>query len=319
MSGANIIIQSCDLVNFRVHKQILAMSSPFFNDMLSLPQPQLSDEDVIDGLPVVQLSEDAEVLRGLVSMLYPIPSELPNSYEKALTLSATARKYDMVSVQSRILAEIKSREFPPLTEAEIFRSYAISSSGGLSSEREKLARLTLDFPMTFERLCDELPLFEGWALRDLVGFRKRCRDNLLSCFESFLKLDQRPFNIWIPCHDGQSSISSLSQKAGITGSSPPWLTQLFKKHFEESCNAFSKPFFNPNSIRGEYLSALKAHILLPLSLSIRDRSCVSCIKVHALHGEAFCKDLIKRLKEALSEVCTLSFGENCASLNIRLA
>lgn len=302
MSGADIVIQSCDLVNFRVHKQILAMSSPFFKDMFSLPQPRLSDEEAVDGLPVVQLSEDAEVLRGLISMLYPIPSELPNFYDKALTLSATTRKYDMVSIQSRILAEIQSREFPPLTAAEIFRSYAISSSGELSSERQKLARQTLDLPMTFEYLCDELPWFEGWALRDLVNYRKRCRDNLVSSFESFLKLDQPPYNIWTPCHDGTGKSPSYSNPSPSekTGSSPPWLTQLFKKHLDESRNAFSMPLFNPESIRGEYLSALKAHILLSSS------SCVSCTKIHTLNGETFCKDLIKRLKDALSEVCTLS-------------
>ena len=167
---------------------MLAMSSPFFNDMFSLPLPQPSDREDVDGLPVVQLSEDAEVLSGLITMLYPIPSKLPNSYHKAWKLLATAQKYDMVGVQSRIHAEIQNGEFPPMTGAEAFRSYAISSSGELSSEmerstNEKLARLTLDYPMTFEYLCDELPLFKGWALRDLVGFRKRCRDNLVSCFK----------------------------------------------------------------------------------------------------------------------------------------
>ena len=279
------------------------MSSPIFKDMFSLPQPQPSDKEVIDGLPLVRLPEDAEVLSGLITMLYPIPSLLPNSYDKALKLLATAQKYDMVSVQSRIHAEIQSTEFPPLTGAETFRSYAISSSGELSTERdrlarEKLARLTLDYPMTFEYLYDELPWFEGWALCDLVGFRKRCRDNLVSCFESFLKLDQSPFDIWVPCHEGRHS--SYSTPSNTNGFSPPWLTQLFRKHLDESRNAFSRPLFNPQSIHGEYLSALKAHI------RSSNPTCVSCTKVHALNGETFCKELCDRLTLALKEVCTPS-------------
>ena len=229
MSDANVIIQSCDLVNFRVHQRTLAMSSPFFDDMFSFLQPQRSDQDVVDGLPVVRLSEDAEVLNSLTSMLYPIPSVLPNSYDKALTLLAASQKYDMVGVQSRIHAEIQSKIFPALTGPETFRSYAISSSGKPPYGIEKLARLTLDFPMTFEYLCDELPSFKGPYLRDLVGFRKRCRDNLVSCFESFLKLDQ-PFNIWIRCTDG----SYPSSDPG----SPSWSTQLFQKHLNESREAF---------------------------------------------------------------------------------
>jgi hypothetical protein len=44
------------------------MSSPIFEDLLSLPQPP--DDELIDGLPVVQLSEDACVLSNLISLLY---------------------------------------------------------------------------------------------------------------------------------------------------------------------------------------------------------------------------------------------------------
>ena len=266
------------------------MSSPFFDDMFSLPQPQSSDKDVVDGLPVVQLSEDTEVLNSLISMLYPIPSVLPDSYDKALTLLAASQKYDMVGVQSRIRAEIQSKIFPALTGPETFRSYAISSRGKLPSEIEKLARPTLDFPMTFEYLCDELPSFEGRALRDLVGFRKRCRDNLVSCFETFLRLDQ-PFNIWTRCNDGRYSSSGTEK--------PSWLTQLFQKHLHESREAFSRPFFDPRNIRGEYLSALQAHI--------NSFGCISCTKVHTLNGETFCKALEDRLTQALSEVRTYLF------------
>jgi len=302
MSDANVIIQSFDLVNFRVHQRTLAMSSPFFDDMFSLPQPQPSDKDVVDGLPVVRLSKDAEVLNSLISMLYPIPSVLPNSYDKALTLLAASQKYDMAGAQSRIHAEIQSKIFPALTGPETFRSYAISSSGKLPSEIEKLARLTLDFPMTFEYLCDELPSFEGRALRDLVGFRKRYRDNLVSCFESFLRLDQ-PFNIWTRCNDNGYSYSSSPDP----GSPSWWLKQLFQKHLNESREAFSNPFFDPRNIGGEYLSALQAHI--------KSRSCTSCPKVHTLNGETFCKALEDRLTQALSEVRTsLIFWRNSGSL-----
>ena len=292
MSDANVIIQSCDLVNFRVHQRTLAMSSPFFDDLFSLPQPQPSDEDVVDGLPVVRLPEDGEVLNSLTSMLYPISSVLPNSYDKALTLLAASQKYDMIGVQSRTRAEIQSKIFPALTGPETFRSYAISSSGKLPYEIEKLARLTLDFPMTFEYLCDELPSFEGRALRDLVGFRKRCRDNLVSCFQSFLELGP-PFNIWTPCTDGTRNSYSTSSNTRP----PSWITQLFQKHLNESREAFSRPFFDPRNIRGEYLSALQAHIN-------SSYKCISCTKVHALNGETFCKALEDRLTQALSEVRT---------------
>jgi BTB/POZ domain len=80
----NFIIRSSDLVNFRVRKSVLATASPFFKDLLSLPQP--SDSEIVDGLPVVQMSEDSELLNSLVSILYPIHTVLPNSYEKVSSL-----------------------------------------------------------------------------------------------------------------------------------------------------------------------------------------------------------------------------------------
>ena len=63
---------------------MLAMASPFFKDLLSLPQP--SDSETVDGIPVVQLSEGSELLNSLISMLYPIPTAMPKSYEKVLYL-----------------------------------------------------------------------------------------------------------------------------------------------------------------------------------------------------------------------------------------
>jgi hypothetical protein len=87
---ANFIIRSSDLVDFRVHKPVLAMASPFFKDLLSLPQP--SDSESVDGLPVVQLSEDSELLNSLVSMLYPVPTAIPKSHEKVLYLLATCQQ-----------------------------------------------------------------------------------------------------------------------------------------------------------------------------------------------------------------------------------
>ena len=82
VSDTNLIIRSSDLVDFRVHKSVLAMASPFFKDLLSLPQP--SDSEMADGLPVVRLPETSELLTSLISFLYPVPSVIPNSYEKVL-------------------------------------------------------------------------------------------------------------------------------------------------------------------------------------------------------------------------------------------
>jgi hypothetical protein len=195
-SGADIIIQSSDYTNFPVHKSILASSSQFFRDMFSLPQPSNA---LGSGLPVVHLSEDAEVVRALITVLYLIPSEIPSSYRVVLALLAAAQKYDMPGIQSSIRAEISHRNMLASIGAEAV-IYAIASKNKLLLEAQTAVCLTLDHPLTFEFLGEGLREFEGWALRDLAKFRKSCRDSLVSCLESFLDTQNITSKIWHDCH-----------------------------------------------------------------------------------------------------------------------
>jgi len=316
------------------------MASPVFKDLFSLPQP--SDGESVDGLPMVQLSEDSDLLKTLVSMLYPLHPVIPKSYEKVLCLLASfsavvlnpcnkvlyllavCQKYEMAVVQSSIRDKVSQGIFPAPMGAEAFSAYVIASGKGLIPEMENAARQTLDHPMTFEILGEGLRLFEGWALRDLTNFRKRYRGNLKSCLESFLTIEESQFNIWTSCASYKSGYNpygysgsglySLSYlpMSNTNASLPSWLAELYQKHLHDSQEAFSKPLFDPRSIHGEYLSALQAHI--------NSYSCVSCAKVHIQKGEMFCKDLEDRLMQALNEVCTCSiFWRNCGSLSMHLS
>ena len=216
----------------------------------------------------------------------------------------------MALVLASIRAEVNHGVFPTPKGVEVFSAYAIASGKGLILEMESAARQTLDHPMTFKILGEGLRLFEGWALQDLANFRKRYRDNLVSCFKSFLNIEKSNLNIWIPCASYNYSPSGRNSSTGSysrsdfpmsnrNASLPSWLAELYQKHLDESKEAFSKSlFFNSRSIRGEYLSALRAHI--------NSDSCVSCTKVHTEKGETFCRDLEDRLAQALNEVCPCS-------------
>jgi hypothetical protein len=65
------------------------MVSPFFKDLLSLPQPFHSE--FVNGLPVVQFSESSELLKCLLSILYPVHTVMPNSFDKVLYFLATCQ------------------------------------------------------------------------------------------------------------------------------------------------------------------------------------------------------------------------------------
>ena len=292
---ANLIIRSSDFVEFRVHKSLLAMVSPFFKDLLSLPQP--SDSEYVDGLPVVQLSEDAELLRILVSMLYPVCPVTPNSYDKVLYLLAVCQKYEMVQVQSSIRAEVSRGNFPVPVGTEAFRAYTIASSKGLVPETEDAARRTLDYPLTFESLGEGLRSFEGWTLRDLVHFRKRCADNLVTCLEAFLEVRALgPSKIWIGCPGDTPSLSRFSPRRPMPQADtlPSWLRQILSQNNDNlKLKVFTHPLTTASNIRGEYLSAIQSHA-----------GCNFCSQVHAKNGPTYCAQLESKLSQARDKVHT---------------
>lgn len=251
--------------------------------MFSLPQP--ADGEVLDGLPMVRLSEDAEVLHNLVTILYPIPSVIPDDYDKALALLAASQKYDLEAVQLTIRAEIKSQNLHPSTAAAAFRAYGFASAQGLTPETESTARFTLDYPMTFESMGNELSTLGGWALRDLARFRRRCRDRLILCLESLLDSHLPPSDIWVGCQNSPS------------GTFAWWLHMLLSQNIRKMRCTFTTGLLKPSSLRAEYLAALQSHV--------GQMGCAFCSKVHIMHGEAFCVQVEKMLADALDDVSVL--------------
>ncbi|KAF8262692.1 hypothetical protein EI94DRAFT_1743016, partial [Lactarius quietus] len=306
VSLADVIVRSSDHVDFRVHKSILACSSPVFNDMFSLPQP--SDDEAVDGLQIVELTEDSELVRALITALYPIPSELPTSHDRILALLSAAQKYDMGPVQSSIRAEVcrKRGSLFTLNETQVFRAYAMASRWKLIPEMKMAAHLSLDHPMTFDSLGDELRLFEGWALRALLKFRMHYRDNLIPCFKSFADTSTGPSKIWNACPGPKlrfsnvvGSISSsiffervegMENSRGVPGP-PAWLHDVFRFSKESTCLWLPMyPFVAPSDIRAKYLLAMQEHVT-------KDK-CTSCLEAHAMKGETYIVELERAVTQA---------------------
>ncbi len=290
ISEADVVVRSSDRANFPVHKAILASSSPVFRDMFSLPQSP--NNGTVDGLPVVDIPGDAEVVRSLITILYPIPSKIPASYERILALLAAAQKFDMGIVQSSIRDEVARRQPPVLDGAQAFRAYTIASSRKLIPEMNMAASLTLYYPMTFEHLGDDLRLFTGCALHELINFRKSCRDQLVSCFESFFDTLHGPSRIWTGC---RSRAEPLTFGAPAL---PTWLRNCFIPQIEELKQDFTRPLINPSTIRAKYLEALRRHVA--------SGHCKFCLETHVMKGDDYCVQLEQAIacaREKASVAC----------------
>ena len=189
----------------------------------------------------------------------------------------------MGSVQSSIRAKVKLGEFPVPKGVEAFSAYVIASGKGLIPEMENAARQTLNYPMTFEFLGEGLRLFEGWALRDLVDFRRRCRDNLVTCLDSFL---ERSVRDWMYCC-AQESLDIFTQN---------------KKTLK--LETFTRPLDIHSRIRQEYLTACRV-----------DEYCRSCLRAYAKEGSIFCAGLETELVQARDKVTYILYLSKCHEIH----
>jgi hypothetical protein len=186
----------------------------------------------------------------------------------------------MASVQLAIRGKVNCGEFPAPKGTETFAAYAIAHSKGLIPEMEKAAHQTLDHPMTFETLGKGLRLFEGWALRDLANFRRRCRDKVSDCFDSY-------------------SCAVIGCPRGWLGPGVPvlprWLYQFLSRRSDDlKLQVFTHPLDIHSRILGEYSEALLAHL-----------DCKTCLVVHVTQGSTFCAKLERKLVEARDKVGNL--------------
>lgn len=243
---------------------------------------------------MVQLSEDAELLNSLISMLYPVHAIKPRSYDKVLNLLVACQKYGMIQVQFSIREKVKWSVFPslPSRRNECFGVYAIARSKGLTPEMEEAARQTLDHPMTLEALGEGLRLFNGPTLGDLAQFRRRCRDNIITCLESFLDIHTPgPSSIWLGCPDVIPKRPRLDSSP--RDALPIWLCQFLSRMINNlKLRAFTNSLSSLRlTIDEEYPTALRSHA-----------GCKFCLGVDSVKGSTFRLEIWRKWGQALDEV-----------------
>jgi hypothetical protein len=93
---ADVIIHSHDGVHFYVYKTVLALASPFFKDMFSLPQTTHSIQQAISkSAPVVDVAEDSQTLDHLLRLCYPIIDPVITELTEVGHVLEAAIKYQM--------------------------------------------------------------------------------------------------------------------------------------------------------------------------------------------------------------------------------
>ncbi len=101
---SDVIIRTHDGVDFYVHKPILSMVSPFFEQMFSLEQPPSPPPN---RHAVVVVSEGSEAIDGILRLCYPVPEPNMASIPIVMRLVVVAQKYDMQYVINKLKTPLR--------------------------------------------------------------------------------------------------------------------------------------------------------------------------------------------------------------------
>lgn len=167
---ADLILRAdgADASEFRVHCCVLAISSPFFRQMFTLPQP-LSPQANTD-VPVIDLAENTKTVDILLRFIYPIPDPHITTLDELALVLAAAYKYDMAVVIDslrRQLVELRFvKEYPT-------RVYAIAARFDLEEEAKIASRYTLGINVLDCPLHDDLKHITAYSYHRLLDLHRR--------------------------------------------------------------------------------------------------------------------------------------------------
>jgi BTB/POZ domain len=202
---ADLIIRSCDQVDFHVHKAVLGVASTTFEDMFTAPGLGQGQAE-----SVVNLAEDSKTLHRLLTAIYPVDLSIPETFEEYLSLIASCQKYQMDSTAAHIRSLLKER-IPPLFASNPFRAYGIASQYHLEEEALLAARLTLERSMDFDTCGEDLHYIPGGDLFRLWKYRTKCTTVAKDCIKHMTGSDDAP----LPsvCHSGRVNVGKSNTRA----------------------------------------------------------------------------------------------------------
>ncbi|THH15192.1 hypothetical protein EW146_g5241 [Bondarzewia mesenterica] len=167
--GADIILRSSDDVDFRVHKLILSLWSPFFKDMFSLPQPSPTaiDNTTAGEIPVIPVTEDAETLDFMLRSIYPVRSPKIKKLSDLRFVFEASRKYQIETFDG-----VAEESLMGAVEQDPVSVYALACRFGLNEIASKAAPYTLNRPLS--EFSDCLQYISGEDYWRLMKYRHGC-------------------------------------------------------------------------------------------------------------------------------------------------
>ena len=172
---ADVILRSKDLVNFYVLEDVVRTASHSSSSSdTPFPFGIANGETSANGLAIINVAEDSEVLRHLLSFIYHISDGFDNlTCRLCIQVVLAARRYGITIIETRFR---KQAAASPLMSMEPLWMYIVASALGWAELTKSAAINTLSSPLQNMVYTDNLNLITGADLYRLVSFRFRCAD-----------------------------------------------------------------------------------------------------------------------------------------------
>jgi len=164
------------LKDFHLHKNILSIASTLFHDMFTLPQPPQPPAGDIN-IPVIQVTEPAEIFEAFLRFIYPIEPPAINSLQLVDDLFQLAEKYMANGVRARLKQTLVSPSF--LRDDPIW-VYALACRAGFDAEATLAIPLTFNIDLVWDIPLTHLRMMTGETHNRLLTSHANRRAELMS-------------------------------------------------------------------------------------------------------------------------------------------
>ena len=211
---ADVILRSSDGKELRVHRVILSLTSPIFQDMFSLPQPTEPPTQI----PTIDVPESSDILKPFIQYLYPRSPPKISDLAMWEALYTAADKYDAEAVMETLRDMLISQ----FLETSPVRVYALASHWGFEEEAKIASRGTLKMDLSKGFPEEDAKLMGSIACQKLCLLHLQRRDKarvlVSGCYHRFSH--QFSQNCSCPPMD----YNNLTRALSVRLSTRPWLT-----------------------------------------------------------------------------------------------
>ncbi|THH22141.1 hypothetical protein EUX98_g8236 [Antrodiella citrinella] len=171
---ADVVLQSADKFYFHAHKLILRKASPFFVDLLDLPQDKHlnDDESQYDGKPVIPFfQESSSTLLALLMYIYPGEDPHMDNLTDVSDVLRAAEKHDLDFIATKV-----RERWMEMAAKDPLRAYAIACLKKWPKQAHAAAEFALEkqvWPLE-PPLCVEYDQISGNTVLNLEKYHRTC-------------------------------------------------------------------------------------------------------------------------------------------------